>query len=403
MNCSFCGKTLNVHVLDPSAESGGWQDRLYCTACRSFQALPGDAACLYCGGTYRHFLATGRLGCARCYEAFAADLEPLVERYRGEAAGAAYAHSRNYVYAPDRLAIARSEEVVRLVREAREELIESDATLDFGAPPANAAGRLPAERESPDRIVWYRVRVARNIAGLPYRLSASACAMLDQVLLAPAAPLAVHFPGGLEPPMSASALTREQAAGHLPRAARAAVAGRSGGAPEAVRIYTGDEDHLRIQWRGRTELSRLEDLAPRLDAILQTVHELNALYAFQYRQDYGFLTACPGIGGAGVRVSFLISVHNLVSRGLWREYERRLLQSGLEVRGSRGEEGGESLEFDGLAHISNRFWPAGLDSGAAIRQMLMIVRRIGVADSMVTGAADGLESGEGSENFRATQ
>ncbi|MDA8195426.1 MAG: UvrB/UvrC motif-containing protein [Thermaerobacter sp.] len=39
--------------------------------------------CPHCGATYQRFAETGRLGCDRCYETFASELEPLIKRLHG--------------------------------------------------------------------------------------------------------------------------------------------------------------------------------------------------------------------------------------------------------------------------------------------------------------------------------
>ncbi|MCR9145315.1 MAG: hypothetical protein NXI24_23955 [bacterium] len=411
MNCTFCGKALSVHLLDPG--EGGWQDRLYCSACRSFQHLPGDTTCLYCSSTYRHFLASGRLGCAHCYDAFAADLEPLVEQYHGAAAEEknsapgkpAEAINSADAYRPGRLARARSQEIVRMLtqsdaadldpgerqspggaqafREAARASGQSDGR--FSSDAAEDPADLEQDAERPHSVTW-RIRVARNIAGLPYRLDAGERDLLDAILLGPGSSLATHLPGGLEPIFSGPELAGLQMAGILPAGARAAARGGSTSAGRQADAgdfwaYTGDEDHLRMQWRGRIDLAELEGMASRFDRILHEIDRIDELFAFQYHARHGFLTACPGIGGAGIRLSCLISVENLVAAGIWSEYRRRLLESGLEVRGGRGEEGGQDrVEIDGLAQISNRFWPVGADYPAAMARMLMIVRRIGAAD-----------------------
>ncbi len=42
-----------------------------------------DKSCPDCGYSYQQFAETGRLGCDRCYQAFAEELEPLVKRLHG--------------------------------------------------------------------------------------------------------------------------------------------------------------------------------------------------------------------------------------------------------------------------------------------------------------------------------
>lgn len=42
-----------------------------------------NGRCTFCGATLRDFRATGRLGCARCYEAFQPSLRDLLRRVHG--------------------------------------------------------------------------------------------------------------------------------------------------------------------------------------------------------------------------------------------------------------------------------------------------------------------------------
>lgn len=48
-------------------------------------ATAEGARCGNCGLTYEEFKRTGLLGCGRCYEAFNAQLEPLLQRVHGAA------------------------------------------------------------------------------------------------------------------------------------------------------------------------------------------------------------------------------------------------------------------------------------------------------------------------------
>ena len=47
------------------------------------QGVEAETRCPHCGYTYPRFAETGRLGCARCYETFRPQLEPLVRRLQG--------------------------------------------------------------------------------------------------------------------------------------------------------------------------------------------------------------------------------------------------------------------------------------------------------------------------------
>jgi protein arginine kinase activator len=62
-------------ILDATLVHGGGRE----------VARVGDAICPTCGLTRREFKKSTRLGCARCYEAFARDIEPIIkDSHRGE-------------------------------------------------------------------------------------------------------------------------------------------------------------------------------------------------------------------------------------------------------------------------------------------------------------------------------
>lgn len=51
---------------------------------KNLKGTDGEGAvCPRCGTSYSRFRETGRLGCAACYETFAAQLEPLLRRVHG--------------------------------------------------------------------------------------------------------------------------------------------------------------------------------------------------------------------------------------------------------------------------------------------------------------------------------
>jgi protein arginine kinase activator len=107
--CQECGQApATVHVRRISA--GEEVELRLCLACAQARGLepdPDDApsgtsdpvsllfktlgqmegvtgTCAGCGMSYSDFRDTGRLGCARCYEAFLSELRPLIRRVHGE-------------------------------------------------------------------------------------------------------------------------------------------------------------------------------------------------------------------------------------------------------------------------------------------------------------------------------
>lgn len=101
---------------------------------------------------------------------------------------------------------------------------------------------------------------------------------------------------------------------------------------ETFSLMVNEEDHLRMQTLGTGLcLTRIWDRMREVD------DRLNAVLEFAYSDRYGFLTACPTNVGTGMRASVLIHLPGIV---LTKEIDRVLrgvLQLGLSVRGTYGE------------------------------------------------------------------
>ncbi|MCL6562882.1 MAG: UvrB/UvrC motif-containing protein [Firmicutes bacterium] len=101
-----------------------------------------ERRCPHCGYTYQRFAETGRLGCDRCYETFADQLEPLIRRIQGRAshhgkvpgrAGRAYLRQREIARmkaelkaAVEREEFERAAELRDQIRRLEDELRSSD-------------------------------------------------------------------------------------------------------------------------------------------------------------------------------------------------------------------------------------------------------------------------------------
>ena len=108
MLCEECReRDASVHVTQ--ATGGEVRQRHLCTACAAAEGIettvaappknllgdflqavqqqgttPGESQrCTYCAMTLRDFRATGRLGCARCYQTFGTSLRELLRRVQG--------------------------------------------------------------------------------------------------------------------------------------------------------------------------------------------------------------------------------------------------------------------------------------------------------------------------------
>ncbi|MFX4301168.1 protein arginine kinase [Alicyclobacillus tolerans] len=115
---------------------------------------------------------------------------------------------------------------------------------------------------------------------------------------------------------------------------------------EVISIMINEEDHLRIQviMPG----FRLQD-AWQLASSVDDALEQNVMYAFHER--FGYLTACPTNVGTGIRASVMMHLPGLVLSGNIQRLLNAVSHVGLAVRGIYGE-GTES--YGNLFQVSNQ-------------------------------------------------
>ena len=136
---------------------------------------------------------------------------------------------------------------------------------------------------------------------------------------------------------------------------------------EAVSIMINEEDHLRIQViLPGLQLEEALQEADRYDDILET--EIN--YAFD--ENYGYLTACPTNVGTGLRASVMLHLPALIMTGQANRLLGALSQVGLAVRGLYGE----GTEIIGnLVQISNQI-TLGQSEEEIIRNLDGVTRQV---------------------------
>ena len=193
-----------------------------------------------------------------------------------------------------------------------------------------------------------RVRLARNLKGLPFRLTAAQQAeVADKV-----------FAALRENPTIGAAFRKKQI---VPRSTEAAQLveqhlispelAESGGwlilsDDGGVAIMVGEEDHLRLQVIG-TGLCPKECLetAERLAALIE------AAAPFAYDAELGYLTACPTNVGTGLRASVMLHLPMLTAAGGIGRMTGFAGSRGCAVRGAYGE---GSQAVGGFYQISNQ-------------------------------------------------
>ena len=116
----------------------------------------------------------------------------------------------------------------------------------------------------------------------------------------------------------------------------------------------------------------MNDIQTILDNLIDEINTVNGLYDWQYHKNYGYLTACPGNSGTGIRISFRINIHGLKKSGTWGAWKKNLKDAGLVIRGHRGE---GSPETDHVEISSINSWNFNI-KGELLRTITIIERLI---------------------------
>jgi protein arginine kinase len=189
-----------------------------------------------------------------------------------------------------------------------------------------------------DVVISSRVRLARNLAGMPFLTQCSeeqqgelADRLRDEILAAKISRrvLYVDIAGASELDrqllVERHLISRQHSGASHPRGV--AVSG-----DETSAIMVNEEDHLRIQvLRGGLDLRDAVAEINRMDDLL----EARLDYAFHSR--YGYLTACPTNVGTGLRVSVMLHLPALKMTGEIEKAFRAAHDMHLVIRGLFGE------------------------------------------------------------------
>jgi len=224
-------------------------------------------------------------------------------------------------------------------------------------------------------VVSTRVRVARNLAGIPFpgtmdeKQAKEVIELVSNTLKTEQSDLGnFHILKMVElSPVDRLALVEK----HL---ISLDLANKSDGAvlvseDQGIAIMVNEEDHLRIQC-----------LLPglQLDTAWQTTNalddKLEAAMPFAFHEDFGYLTACPTNAGTGLRASVMLHLPALVNSGQIGRVLAAIGQFGLMARGLYGE-GTQAVGH--MFQISNQV-TSGLPEEEIIRNLR------GVAEQIVT-------------------
>jgi protein arginine kinase len=228
----------------------------------------------------------------------------------------------------------------------------TDSRIPFERIAAQPSPWLGGEGPHADLVVSTRVRLARNLAGVPFshrareeQLQGVLASVGSAVEGAPSFEQGVMLRMNELTPLDRQLLVERHLVSHeLADGARPR--GILISPEERLSLMVNEEDHLRLQ----TMTSGFQ-LADAWGAADRADDELSQALDFAFSEEIGFLTACPTNTGTGMRASVLIHLPALV---LLKEIDRVLksvMQVGLNVRGLYGE---HSDVMGNLFQVSNQ-------------------------------------------------
>ena len=136
---------------------------------------------------------------------------------------------------------------------------------------------------------------------------------------------------------------------------------------ENICITVNEEDHISLQvFASGLELDNLMNLAIEID------QKLEGLVPYSYHQKYGYLTACPTNVGTGLKASVLLHLKALGMTNNIRKVLNIVSNLGVNIRGLYGE--GSNIEGD-MYQISNN-QTLGITEKDIIKNVELITKKI---------------------------
>lgn len=225
-----------------------------------------------------------------------------------------------------------------------------------------------------DIVISTRVRIARNVAGLPFPLLATdeqseqVVQKAMSILEKPNFQALGHFTLIRVDQMSEIErqvlVEKHLVSPDLATQKNAAVMLRQ---DEAISIMLNEEDHLRIQCiLPGLQLEQAYQEANAIDDALEA--ELD----FAFDEDKGYLTACPTNVGTGIRASVMMHLPSLTMSGQMNRIIGAISQVGLVVRGFYGE-GSDTV--GNIYQISNQL-TLGQSEQEIIENLLAVTKQL---------------------------
>jgi len=231
----------------------------------------------------------------------------------------------------------------------------------------------PAENN--DIVISSRIRIARNLTGMPFpvRMSAQDRQSLNERVKNAVATINDPAISSLKfielakvPKLEIAAMVER----HVISADFAAKGENSAillNEDETVCVMIGEEDHIRIQVvLGGLNLESAYNIAYKIERLLDS-----ALH-FAFDERLGYLTACPTNLGTGLRAGVMLHLPILEAENSVANLSESIRKIGFTVRGIYGE--GSSSKAS-MYQISNQI-TLGIDEKTAIDNLSVITKQI---------------------------
>lgn len=222
-----------------------------------------------------------------------------------------------------------------------------------------------------DVVLSSRVRLARNIAGLPFPVrmnnvrKSEVYLRICSILAEEKMPLRFIDMTGIYPYEAVSLAERHLISPEFASGSDSRVLALS--EDEKISIMLGEKDHIRIQgFSDGLDLMKAYEKADNIDNILSS----RIKYAFDSR--LGFLNQRPHDAGTGMRVSVMMHLPALSITGEMAKFSITASKLGFRIRGSYGD--GASVKGD-IFRISNHI-TMGISEEQAIENLKSTVLQI---------------------------
>ena len=230
---------------------------------------------------------------------------------------------------------------------------------------------LQSGKES-DVVISSRVRLSRNIKGIPFTTRAKASDLKRVFDLMKEATLSLGY--GLNfialkdmDDLTKNALAEKHIISMELAKSQNPYAAILINDDENICIEVNEEDHIKLQvFSSGLDLENLMNLAIEID------QKLEEIIPYSFNEKYGYLTACPTNVGTGLKASVLVHLKALSMTGNARKVLNAINGLGMNVRGLYGE--GTKVEGD-MYQISNN-QTLGITEKEIIKNLNLITQKI---------------------------